>query len=234
MLRRLLTSATAALAMSLGASTAASAAVINFDTHTTYTGAGTSFAEGGMNFGGLELYFIPPDWMIPSGPSTFDSPIGTPVLAASTEPLIITLTSGAPFSLQSVDMGLGWYNLPDGDSETIVGTLANCTPAGPDDLHCQVSDTFHVGFSFKTYDLTPDFSGLSSVTFEPMTTQDFNGFAGSGWIGYDNITFNSPGEVGEPVAAPEPAAWSLMILGFAAVGGLMRRRRRAAGLVRAA
>ncbi|HXA37895.1 MAG TPA: PEPxxWA-CTERM sorting domain-containing protein [Phenylobacterium sp.] len=234
MLRRLLTCAAAALAMSLGMTAAAGAAVINFDTHTTYTSAGTSFAEGGMTFQGYELYFVPPDSMMTT-PSAFDSTITTPIMATWYEPLTMQLASGAAFDLQTISMGLGWYNLPGGDSETITGAKANCTDDGSGS--CTVSDTFQVGYSFQTYSLTPDFTGLSSVTFGAMTTQittDQDGapFPYSGWIGYDNITFTSPGEVGEP--APEPAAWSLLILGFAAVGGLMRGRRRAPALARAA
>ncbi|HEX3365116.1 PEPxxWA-CTERM sorting domain-containing protein [Phenylobacterium sp.] len=221
MFKRALAVAAATMAIGLGASSAAGAAVINFNSHTTYTAAGTSFSEGGMNFWGLELFFIPPDGMMPS-PSTFDSTVTTPIMAASTEPVTMSLVSGAPFDLQSVDMGLGWYNLPGGDTETITGTKANCTDDGSG--NCLVQDAFHVGYGFTTYTLSADFTDLSSVSFGAMTPQDFGGFTGSGWVGSDNITFSSPGEVGEPV--PEPASWGLMILGFGAIGGLLRGRRR--------
>lgn len=230
-LGRLLKSPAAALAIGLSATAAAHGAVINFNSHTTYTGAGTSFQEGGMTFWGLELLFIPPDWMM-GAPSAFGSTITTPIMAASGEPVTMALTSGAAFDLQSIDMGLGWFSLPGGDYETITGTLANCTSAGPGDHHCEVSDSFFVDYSFKTYSLTSDFTGLSSVTFQSLTPQDFNGFISSGWIGYDNINFTAPGEMGE--AVPEPASWALMIAGLGAVGGLLRGRRRGAAFARAA
>ena len=220
MFRRLLTNAAAALAIGLGVTTAADAAVINFNSDTTYTAA-TWISEGGMTFSGYELYLIPPDWAL-ANPSTYNSPLTSPILATWLAPMTMSLTSGAAFDLQSIDMGLGWWNLPGGDTETITGTRANCVDDGTG--NCTVTQTFNVGYTFQTYALSADFTGLSSVTFGAMTTQVNEYGPYSGWIGYDNINFSSPGEIGEPI--PEPAAWSLMILGFGALGGLLRGRRR--------
>ena len=50
-------------------------------------------------------------------------------------------------------------------------------------------------------------------------------FAGvANQIVFDDVTFGSstPGQTG---AVPEPATWAMMMLGFGAVGGAMRRRR---------
>lgn len=58
--------------------------------------------------------------------------------------------------------------------------------------------------------------------------------AGSLLGGLDTITFNRAGlsnarlySTGSPGAVPEPATWAMMIGGFGAVGGGMRRTRRA-------
>jgi len=226
MLKQFWTGATLALIASLCAG-GASAAVVNFNGDTTYTAVGDDWAEGGLSFSGGEIYLIPPDTML-SSPSTFNSFHATSILATNTDPLLMTLTGGGAFSLQSVDLGLGWWNNPDPgftDTETVTGQKANCVS------NCTVTDSFTVGYSFLTYSLTSDFTGLSSVSFAPLTTQsttDSNGdpISYSGWLGFDNITFTAPGVVGE--GTPEPAAWALMIMGFGGVGAVMRRNRRAA------
>ena len=56
---------------------------------------------------------------------------------------------------------------------------------------------------------------ITRVRVTPSTVaQDF--------VAFDDFTF-----VSTPVsAAPEPASWSMMILGFGAAGAILRRRRR--------
>ncbi|MEO9468311.1 PEPxxWA-CTERM sorting domain-containing protein [Parasphingorhabdus sp.] len=51
---------------------------------------------------------------------------------------------------------------------------------------------------------------------------DFGGTAN--FTAYDNITFGSATPGG---AVPEPATWAFMIFGFGAIGGAMRRQRKA-------
>lgn len=60
----------------------------------------------------------------------------------------------------------------------------------------------------------------SGVAFGGLAKSiDFGGTAN--FVVYDNITFGST----NPGGIPEPAAWAMMLAGFALVGGAMRRRR---------
>lgn len=52
---------------------------------------------------------------------------------------------------------------------------------------------------------------------------DFGGAADQ--TGYDNITFGSA--TPDPGAVPEPSSWALLLLGFGAIGGAIRSRKRA-------
>lgn len=67
--------------------------------------------------------------------------------------------------------------------------------------------------SFTNYSFT--FAGFSG--FGPNTTLSFNS---TGTAGVDAILDN----LSVSGSVPEPATWALMILGFGAVGGAMRRR----------
>lgn len=60
-------------------------------------------------------------------------------------------------------------------------------------------------------------SGIASVSF-------YNPFPGI----YDtyNVTFELTSGSVVGTAAPEPSAWAMMIVGFGAIGGMMRRQRR--------
>jgi hypothetical protein len=75
------------------------------------------------------------------------------------------------------------------------------------------------GPTFRTF----NWSNLSSVTFagDGGVNQNYGG--GGTHIVFDNLTFNAA----VSGAVPEPATWALMILGFGAVGGAMRRRQSA-------
>lgn len=57
----------------------------------------------------------------------------------------------------------------------------------------------------------------------PLTFLFGNG--GRGLAGVDDVTVNLRPAAVTPGAVPEPASWALMIGGFGAVGGLLRRRR---------
>ena len=57
------------------------------------------------------------------------------------------------------------------------------------------------------------FAGFGS----PVDYVTFNGLGGSGGFQLDNIVLNDA-----VAAAPEPATWALMLLGFGFVGGALR------------
>jgi hypothetical protein len=63
-----------------------------------------------------------------------------------------------------------------------------------------------------TYD-TIDLSSYSNILGFSLNTDDFFGLA------YDDFTYDLSS------AAPEPATWMMMILGFGAVGFAVRRRK---------
>jgi opacity protein-like surface antigen len=69
--------------------------------------------------------------------------------------------------------------------------------------------------------VAPGFRGFSRATNE-ITSVRFN----NEYIGVRNISTLSA------AAVPEPATWLMMILGFAAIGGTMRRRQRVTAQIR--
>lgn len=60
-----------------------------------------------------------------------------------------------------------------------------------------------------------DLSGFGSLTRIELTTIDVAG------LGYDDFTF----DVGAG-AVPEPTTWAMMLAGFGAIGGMLRRRKK--------
>lgn len=61
-------------------------------------------------------------------------------------------------------------------------------------------------------------ASFGSLTRIEITTTDAAG------LGYDDFTF----DIGQTGAVPEPTTWAMMFAGFAAVGGMLRRRKSAA------
>ncbi|WP_422344872.1 PEPxxWA-CTERM sorting domain-containing protein [Parasphingorhabdus sp.] len=64
---------------------------------------------------------------------------------------------------------------------------------------------------------TIDLTAFSNITRIEISNTDPAG------IGFDDFTF----DIGMGGAVPEPATWAFMILGFGAIGGAMRRQRKA-------
>lgn len=191
----------------LGAADTAQASVVTFDSHSSIEMYPNAFDEGGLHFEGYEAWFFGPGFE-----DGFPTALATPIMETWIEPLVITRAGGGVFDLQSLALALGQYNPTTPgfhDTTTVVGQFAS-----GGSITAQLS----VGYGFQTYALS-GFTGLSSVTFgtlSPQTTVD--GFVYSGFLAFDDITY-----AGAPV--PEPAAWTMMILGFAGLGGLLRRRR---------
>ena len=87
--------------------------------------------------------------------------------------------------------------------------------------------------TLNVFDVIQDTSYAQVFTFQPVTTR---------YLSFEISGCNTPGsrqnwsgcglnEVifaeGNPIAAPEPATWAMMILGFGAAGSILRRRRAA-------
>lgn len=226
MLKRALTGAVAGLAASLSLATAVRADVVTFDDRTfpgpdTYLTEANHFDEQGLHFEGMQFYFIPagnPDVSFPTGyASTF--------METAQEPVVVSLTGGGVFSFLSLSLGLGDFNMGDADAVSVVGTKANCSQ------DCTVSTTLTVTSVFQTYALT-GFNGLSQISFgqQQLAAQLFPPGPDSGYLAFDDLSVAA----GNGGAIPEPAAWSLMIVGFAGVGAMIRRGRRSAALATAA
>ncbi|MEP3226766.1 MAG: PEPxxWA-CTERM sorting domain-containing protein [Parasphingorhabdus sp.] len=67
---------------------------------------------------------------------------------------------------------------------------------------------------------TPTFFGLISDT--AFTTLQFD-MSGGPEVGFDALSFG----IANVAAVPEPATWAFMIFGFGAIGGALRRNRKA-------
>jgi hypothetical protein len=221
MFRRAFMAVTVALA-SLALVQAAQAGVVNFEDRVfsdpdTYQTNPNNFTEQGLNFSGLQFYFIPknnPDVSFPTG-------YGSTFMETAIEPVVISLAGGGGFDLLSLDLGLGQYNQGASDTVTVSGTKADCTTA------CTVSTVLTVTDIFQAFTLT-GFTDLSAISFGAQQFSNplapFPPHADSGYLAFDNLTY----------AVPEPAVWSLMIAGFGAVGGVLRNRRRSLALTAAA
>ncbi|WP_375289692.1 PEPxxWA-CTERM sorting domain-containing protein [Qipengyuania sp.] len=115
------------------------------------------------------------------------------------------------FSLGSYDR----FNISG--SATLDGTLA---------LSCLAGCMLNVGDSFVLLDSVGALSGV----FAGVTTSGFNdGFAYDLLYDYDNdlvkLTVTNVGVPGGGIV-PEPSVWAMLIIGFGAVGGALRRSRR--------
>ena len=78
-----------------------------------------------------------------------------------------------------------------------------------------------------TFDIAVPLSLLASTGFAP-SQYGFNLWPRNGGSGLTAISDFSPGN-GMLTAVPEPSTWAFLLAGFAAVGGLLRARRRPAG-----
>ena len=76
-------------------------------------------------------------------------------------------------------------------------------------------------------DNVDQFIGLSSVTAFDRVTISY-GTAGL-YAFIDDFRLGAPAATG---AVPEPATWAMMLVGFGAVGGALRRRQKVATRIR--
>lgn len=218
MSKGLLTCALVGLAASLSLATAVRADVVTFDDRifsdpNTYQTEANQFDEQGLRFQGMQFYFIPagnPVVVFPTGyASTF--------METAQEPVIVSLTGGGAFDFLSLSLGLGDFNTGGADTVSVEGLKANCSQ------NCTVSTTLTVSGVFQTFALS-GFTGLSQISFgqQQLAAQLFPPGPDSGYLAFDNLAFTAAAGA----AVPEPAAWALMIAGFAGAGAMIRRRRR--------
>jgi hypothetical protein len=219
MLKRLATGALVGLAASLSLATAASAATVTFDDRIftpdpingTYGAQPTAngFTEQGLNFYTNEAFVIPKELSCAvadlSCVPVFPTPFSSNFWETYGEDVVITAPGGGLFDLTSLNLGLGLGYPGEPDQDTVKVSWVKDGATYSQDVLVTVGLGFH-----QIEGLT----GVSSVTVGPTNVQRY--------LAFDNVNFvdNS--------AIPEPTAWGLMIVGFAGLGAMMRRRRAAA------
>ena len=114
-------------------------------------------------------------------------------------------TDGELFTLKSID-------LADLFGENLGGQLVQLEFFGPE-------------YTLPTWRIVqiPTTPGAHTFTFDRSGLSSFNIVAFNtfyGLVQFDNVVVDGPAVV------PEPGAWALMVLGFAATGSAIRRRRR--------
>jgi hypothetical protein len=102
--------------------------------------------------------------------------------------------------------------------------------------------TYYTSFTTELLDLSATFPFASAGTFPSHYGLYASAFGGYGNVGRPNVTFagvhqrltfqSGPSfnvsriDIGVYAGAPEPAAWAMMLVGFGAIGGSIRRARR--------
>ncbi len=97
--------------------------------------------------------------------------------------------------------------------------------ADSDDIFLRAYDAANVFLGEDTLTLAAAFSGMEtlSVSFANISRVEFGGVGVDGSSVFaDNFTFYELA-----AAVPEPTTWAFMIFGFGAIGGAMRRQRKA-------
>lgn len=118
--------------------------------------------------------------------------------------IFINAVSNGIFSLTSIDLAAAFNNNP-ANSLTIEGFLNNSSTG--------LINIANLG----------QFQNVLGGALGNVDRLVFDGFGGGGGFVLDNVVLD--GAIGS--AVPEPAAWAFMILGFGAIGGAMRRQRKA-------
>jgi hypothetical protein len=188
--------------VALMASTAAQAAVIDFETKLggtpTVSGSlvGADYSSLGVTFDGA-YYF--------TCPSTCPAPASGKFISGFVTAKAFTATFATPVDLVSFN-NIGGLSLID-----FVAFGANGAALGSGG-----------STSFPTA-TTVSYSGIKSISFFPTVL----GHLGTNYGGIDNLTF---GSAQTTPAVPEPSTWTMMFAGFGLVGvalrGVGKRRRK--------
>lgn len=156
--------------------------------------------------------------------------------------------------LLSLSQGnFGCADNPSGACVDLVGAFANGGITSPSDLTLNKNDTYTVTFGsnlqgFSTTDTAQTTFDVSlgnqtqeetltaaegdhqySLTFNPMTDQSGAALTFLSVSGADSVhgaVIDNIVVTAEPTGVPEPASWATMLVGFGAIGGAMRLRRR--------
>lgn len=208
---RLWCAAAAALAALSLSTQAGATTVLTFDEF-AQAGSGIRYlpAPGGrLEYGGLVFQSIQPNNAFASWRAS-DAQNADPGGAA-----LFHNWSGALMEVSKADGGL--FDLLSMD----LADLSNGGGSVLNTFEFRFADGSRETFNFTTdrvkglETLILDRRGLTSFTMKTLSSQ---------WAQIDNLTYAETAVAG----VPEPAAWAMMILGFASTGALLRRRVRQA------
>ena len=142
--------------------------------------------------------------------------VGQAVLVPGSYGQTVTLTktsgtSGAPFSISSVDLANYFLNAPT-NTVTFTGTqIGGQTVTQSFDVLASSAPTL------ATFMFQPTFANLASLTFTEnasMLTE------------FTNLRLDQPTQGGGMTSTPEPGTWALLGTGLLVLGGMSVRRRR--------
>ena len=136
----------------------------------------------------------------------------------------ITLVAGAPTRWDPNNpAGNTYLDVLGGGkpSEMIASTSIGDPNGGFDNFNPYILGTATFTFNLANASLLR----LADLQFSFGTNHEFKAFG--------TCTFGCGGVINPTGTVPEPAGWAMMILGFAAIGGLMRRKRAQERLARA-
>ena len=142
-----------------------------------------------------------------------------------------TLDLGSFSGTGSAQTNLGVLNVNSGQSysETLGGTFGAATATGYSFAGTSFSGLVGGGAGDIGNLLTFNYAGLGNGTYtDVLTLSDFSRYAGLSDYNLSPITVNVTATVtgGATGAVPEPATWTMVILGLGMVGGSLRRRHR--------
>ena len=201
--------------VALGLAAPAAAATANFDDiPNTSNNIQTAVTSGGMQFTGDHFHILDsPDNRIVRNAST--SYLAAEAAASLGQPVTVTRTNNALFTLNSVDVAELW--LPGQSLSDFRDVVFTGFQQGGGMLSLTFTlDGIRDGTGGVADFQTLAFMGWTNLQSFSVTGVNANGAFGDYSI--DNIVFDAAGGV------PEPSTWALLVLGFGAAGAAMRRR----------
>jgi len=207
----------AAAAAGLAAATPGFAATVTFE---DLPSSGNPFLvtenSGGMTFTSAHAHVLDPADTRLANNGT--NSIGAEAASNLGRPLDFGLTGGGAFTLNSVDVAEFWQASSGLSDFMDVIFTGNQSGGGVLSLTFTL-DGIRDGVGGANDFQTVAFAGWTDLLSVTVTGRNVQGAFGDYQL--DNIVYDST-----QTAVPEPATWALLILGFGAVGGALRRRRR--------
>jgi hypothetical protein len=171
-------------------------------------------------------------WQIGQATNVFNGP---PIIAgtATPEPIVVrdinatisqvvstTALAGVTYTL-NVDLGFGKKNLDDASVDLIVGGNEVLATPLPSDGLTQAQ----MQYSGNWYDFDASYTATKADAGDPIEIllSSLTGNATpTGW--FADVRLTDSLVAGDPMAAPEPATWAMLLIGFGGMAGVAMRR----------